>query len=53
MKELYEKLSLKNLTTDSNLKYWSGRSIISSNLVGKEVSVYNGKVFKTFKVLKN
>ena len=35
---------------NSNIKIWSRSSVISEVLIGKKVSVYNGKLFKQIKI---
>jgi len=36
----------KNLLTNKNKKIWSRRSIISAGMIGTNVLIYNGKLFK-------
>jgi small subunit ribosomal protein S19 len=43
--------ALKKDAIKSNFKFWTGNHIITPSLVGKDVEVYNGKIFKSFKVL--
>jgi ribosomal protein S19 len=38
---------------DSNIKIWSRSSVISEVLIGKKVSVYNGKIFKQVKITRD
>jgi ribosomal protein S19 len=49
--ELSEKLYLIKDINRMKYKFWSGNHIITSALVGKDIEVYNGKIFKEFKVL--
>lgn len=51
MISLLEKLSLKQDSVRKSFKFWAGNHLITKALVGKEISVYNGQTFKTFKVL--
>lgn len=48
-------LSIADLKTkkssQSSLKFWRADTVITPALLGKEISVYNGKAFKSFKVL--
>lgn len=42
-----DKFFLKSLTVkNSRFPVWSRRSILTSNLIGKKIMIYNGQVFK-------
>lgn len=48
-KGFFSEISVLN-SKHSNIKTWSRRSVISHDLVGKNLSVYNGKLFKLIKI---